>query len=91
MKNKLQRSEVLRILGLHKELFKTRYGVINLGIFGSVARDEAVEASDVDVVVEMQAPDLFFSINSPDDFLANEDGIDKLDGIWLNDKLAVGC
>jgi len=33
----------------------------------------------------------FVSINSPDDFLANEDGIDKLDGIWLNDKLAVCC
>ncbi len=63
MKNKLQRSEVLRILGLHKELFKTRYGVINLGIFGSVARDEAGEASDVDVVVEMQAPDLFFMVH----------------------------
>ncbi len=63
MKNKLQRSEVLRILGLHKELFKTRYGVINLGIFGSVARGEAVDTSDVDVVVEMQAPDLFFMVH----------------------------
>jgi predicted nucleotidyltransferase len=35
-----------------------RYGVTRLGIFGSVARDEATYKSDVDVVVEM-APDLF--------------------------------
>ncbi len=63
MNNKLQRAEVLQILGLHKELFKSRYGVIKLGIFGSVARNEAVEASDVDVVVEMQAPDLFFMVH----------------------------
>ena len=48
---------------LRKSVFKTRYGVINLGIFGSVARDEAVEVSDVDVVVEMQAPDLFFMVH----------------------------
>ena len=35
-----------------------RYGVTRLGIFGSVARDEAADESDVDVVVGM-APDLF--------------------------------
>jgi predicted nucleotidyltransferase len=32
---------------------KERYGVTRLGIFGSVARDEAADESDVDVVVEM--------------------------------------
>ena len=35
-----------------------RYVVTRLGIFGSVARDEAADNSDVDVVVEM-APHLF--------------------------------
>lgn len=65
--NKLHRAEVLRILGLHKEDLASRYGVTRLGIFGSVARDEATEASDVDVVVEMQKPDLFYMVHIKED------------------------
>ncbi len=56
---RLYRADVLRILSLHRDGLATRYGVTKLGIFGSVARDEATEASDVDVVVEMRKPDLF--------------------------------
>ena len=63
MSNKLQRSEVLRVLGLHKDEFASRYGVVKLGIFGSIARGEASEASDVDVVVEMKKPDLFYMVH----------------------------
>jgi uncharacterized protein len=37
-----------------------------LGIFGSVARDEATAASDVDVVVEMP-PDLFLMVHLKED------------------------
>ena len=48
----------LKLLREHKREFEERYGVTRLGIFGSVARDEAADESDVDVVVEM-APDLF--------------------------------
>ena len=59
----LQRTEVLHTLGLLKDEFASRYGVIKLGIFGSVARDEATESSDVDVVVEMQKPDLFYLVH----------------------------
>jgi len=63
MKTKPQREEVLRILGLHKDELASRYGVTRLGIFGSMARDEAAEASDVDVVIEMQKPDLFYMVH----------------------------
>ena len=62
-KKRLHRAEVLRILGLHKNDFASRYGVTKLGIFGSVARNEAAEASDVDVVVEMNKPDLFYIVH----------------------------
>ncbi|MEA3282510.1 MAG: nucleotidyltransferase domain-containing protein [Euryarchaeota archaeon] len=48
----------LKVLREHKRGFEERYGVTRLGIFGSVARDEAADESDVNVVVEM-APDLF--------------------------------
>ena len=35
------------------------YGIRRIGIFGSVARNEQTEDSDVDVCVEMKKPDLF--------------------------------
>lgn len=54
----MQREEVLTTLRRHKQELVAKYGVTRLGIFGSVARDEATEASDVDIVVEMP-PDLF--------------------------------
>lgn len=54
----MQREKVLEILHQHKQEFATKYGVTNLGVFGSVARAEATQESDVDIVVEMP-PDLF--------------------------------
>ena len=54
----MQREQVLNILRLHKQELAAKYGVTRLGIFGSVARGEATDASDVDIVVEMP-PDLF--------------------------------
>ena len=53
----MRREIALKLLQEHKREFEERYGVTRLGIFGSVARDEAADESDVDVVVEM-APDL---------------------------------
>ena len=36
-----------------KPLLEERFGIIRLGVFGSVARNEAEKDSDVDIVVEM--------------------------------------
>ena len=50
----MTREEAIRIL--HKALpgLKERYGVQDLALFGSVARDEAGPASDVDVLVTFE-------------------------------------
>lgn len=37
-------------------------GVKSLGLFGSVARDEATSASDVDILVEFSQPVGFFQL-----------------------------
>ena len=58
----MRRKEALKLLQEHKQEFGERYGITKLGIFGSVARDEAVDSSDVDIVVEM-APDMFARAN----------------------------
>jgi len=54
----MQRDTVLRALNAKKQELSMQYGITRLGIFGSVARDQATAASDVDIVVEMP-PDLF--------------------------------
>lgn len=59
----LRRDKVIEVLRRHKAEFAKRYGVTLLGVFGSVARDNATGASDVDVVVEMTKPDLFYMVH----------------------------
>ncbi|MCK9296186.1 MAG: nucleotidyltransferase domain-containing protein [Desulfobulbaceae bacterium] len=51
--------KVLKVLRKRKPEFKTKYDVMEIGVFGSVARGEAKPGSDVDVVVKMETPDLF--------------------------------
>jgi len=51
-----------KILSTLKEItpfLSEKYGVTRIGIFGSVARDDASEQSDVDIVYEMSRPNLF--------------------------------
>jgi len=54
----MKRNEILHILARFRELKRDEFGIVRLGVFGSVARDEMVETSDVDVVVELDQPDL---------------------------------
>lgn len=58
----MRRKQALELLREHKRELVERYGITRLGIFGSVARDEAIDSSDVDVVVEMP-PDMFARVN----------------------------
>lgn len=41
-----------------KHEFAQKYGIKKLGIFGSVARKENTEDSDIDIVVEVNKPSL---------------------------------
>ncbi len=47
----------MKILETFKEECAARYGILTLGIFGSVARDDTKEASDIDVVLRTKTPD----------------------------------
>ena len=55
------RSEYLELLKLHMLELKERFGVRSFRIFGSAARNEQSEGSDVDVCVEM-APDMYLLV-----------------------------
>ncbi len=64
MNNKtLTLNSALEILRKNKTGFEEKYGITEIGIFGSVARGEAGEGSDVDIVVKMKKPDLFFMVH----------------------------
>ena len=54
-----QKSRVLSTLKEITPVLLEKYGVTRIGIFGSVARDDASEESDVDIVYEMRRPNLF--------------------------------
>jgi predicted nucleotidyltransferase len=54
-----KKNRVLRTLKEVTPVLWEKYGVTRIGIFGSVARGEASEGSDVDIVYEMSRPNLF--------------------------------
>lgn len=49
-------SEILSLLKSYKNIATSKYGFTKIGIFGSVARGEQTEGSDVDVCYEGKAP-----------------------------------
>ena len=55
-KSKLSREDVLELLRSHKQTLNERFGVSEMSLFGSFARDEATEHSDIDVVVKFGEP-----------------------------------
>ena len=59
--------EYLRMLRDYKEMVGMQYGILRIGLFGSVARGEHKEGSDVDVCVELSSPDLFNLVHIKDD------------------------
>jgi len=55
--------KTLAVLSKLKPLLEERFGIIRLGVFGSVARNESNKDSDVDIVVEMP-PDLYAMVHA---------------------------
>ncbi|ADV46102.1 nucleotidyltransferase family protein [Nitratifractor salsuginis] len=55
----LDRDQILSVLRDYKKRYGSRYGIIEIGVFGSYARGDADEESDVDVFLKLERPDLF--------------------------------
>jgi predicted nucleotidyltransferase len=53
------REEVFALVRMFMERQKSEYRLVSLGVFGSFARGEAQSDSDVDIVFETNAPNLF--------------------------------
>jgi predicted nucleotidyltransferase len=50
----IDKEEILKILKTVKTQLKNQYKVKELGLFGSYAKDEQEEASDIDLLVEFE-------------------------------------
>ena len=55
----MRRDEVIQKVRQHYRGLAEDYGMKSLALFGSVARDEATDTSDVDVLVDFGAPPTF--------------------------------
>ena len=65
----MNREEVRPVLCEHDAELAQKYGVRSLALFGSVARDEAGPASDVDLLVEYERPVGYFALFALQDHL----------------------
>ena len=54
----MEKEDIIRYLASKKKDFEQEFGVTRIGIFGSYAKNREREDSDLDVVVEMNKPDL---------------------------------
>jgi predicted nucleotidyltransferase len=55
----MTREDVLQALSEFQQERQEEFGITRIGVFGSVARGQINDESDVDVVVELVTPDLF--------------------------------
>src|SRR5450432_2041244 len=49
-----KREDILSFLRANKELLLSKYSLTKIGIFGSYARDEQTEGSDIDFILEFE-------------------------------------
>jgi predicted nucleotidyltransferase len=59
--------DIISILREYKKKNQAKYRIVNIGIFGSSARGPVDERSDVDIVVELEEPDMFHLIGIKQD------------------------
>ena len=52
----MTRDDVLDLLRRHKPVLAERFGVTALALFGSFARDQATDKSDIDILVWFDGP-----------------------------------
>jgi len=55
----VSKENVLQELKKFQQESGSCYGILSLGLFGSMARDMAMEDSDIDIVVRLKEPNLF--------------------------------
>lgn len=58
--------EIAKIINQHQRELEEKYKVKRIGVFGSYARGEQIEGSDIDILVEFKEPVGFLFIHLAD-------------------------
>jgi predicted nucleotidyltransferase len=85
----MRRDDALRLLTEASPEIVQRFGVKRLRLFGSTARDEARDDSDVDILVEFDGPATFDGYFSLLNFLETRlgAGVDLVTGKGLKERV----
>lgn len=51
------REDILEYLRVNREFFSKQFHIVKIGLFGSFARNEQTSRSDIDLIIEIDAPD----------------------------------
>ena len=70
----MNRTMILDLLNQHRDEFLNRFGAKHFALFGSAARDELRDDSDIDVLVEFDGPATF------DGYVGLKDYLEELFG-----------
>ena len=76
----MNRNQILKIITEHRARLATEFGIKSLALFGSVVRDEATPASDVDLLVEFDGRTVgLFHLSRTQHYLESILGVPKVD------------
>ena len=50
----VEKDQILKFISENEVLFRNKYHVVKMGVFGSCARNEQDELSDIDLIVEFE-------------------------------------
>jgi len=54
----MKRETIIQYLSDHKAEFEQKFGVTKIGLFGSYARRQNHKDTEIDIIVELEKPDL---------------------------------
>lgn len=71
--NCMGKDECIKLLKKYMNILKDKYGITSLSLFGSTARGEQKEGSDIDLFVDTKTPNPFLLMDAKE-FLEKETG-----------------
>jgi predicted nucleotidyltransferase len=63
----MKREDILTFLREFKLNNAERYGILEIGVFGSIARDDARDVSDLDICIKTKTPNPFLLVHVKED------------------------
>ena len=85
MSKQIDKTNILNYLKEHYSEFKNKYNVEKIGLFGSYARDEATENSDIDILYELDTKKFYERNEGFKSFLRIKEIKEELQNIFKRD------